>query len=65
MNTAATQPQTGSLNLGMIGNCAISALIDDHARMVWRRPHARQAPVAACCGPQKAPPTPTAGCAWT
>lgn len=35
MNTAATQPQTGSLNLGMIGNCAISALIDDHARMVW------------------------------
>ena len=35
MNTAATHPQTGSLNLGMIGNCAISALIDDHARMVW------------------------------
>ena len=35
MNTAATQPQAGSLNLGMIGNCAISALIDDHARMVW------------------------------
>lgn len=35
MNTAATHPQAGSLNLGMIGNCAISALIDDHARMVW------------------------------
>ena len=27
--------QPGSLNLGIIGNCAISALIDDHARMVW------------------------------
>ena len=35
MNTAAHAPQAGSLNLGMIGNCAISALIDDHARMVW------------------------------
>ena len=35
MNTAASEPQTGSLNLGMIGNSAISALIDNHARMVW------------------------------
>ena len=34
MNTAATPPD-GLLNPGMIGNCAISALIDDHARMVW------------------------------
>jgi len=25
----------GSLGLGMIGNCAISALIDAQARMVW------------------------------
>jgi GH15 family glucan-1,4-alpha-glucosidase len=29
MNAAA------SLNLGIIGNCTISALIDDHARLVW------------------------------
>ena len=27
--------QPGSLNLGIIGNCALRALIDDHARMVW------------------------------
>ena len=24
-----------SLNLGMVGNCAISALIDAQARVVW------------------------------
>ncbi|MES3012363.1 MAG: trehalase-like domain-containing protein, partial [Pseudomonadota bacterium] len=29
MNTPA------NLNLGMIGNCTISALIDAQARMVW------------------------------
>ena len=26
---------TASLNLGLIGNCEISALIDEHARIVW------------------------------
>ncbi len=38
----ATGPQSGfpaplpaSLSLGMIGNCAISALIDPHGRVVW------------------------------
>ena len=35
MNTAATHPQTGSLNLGMIGNCAYSALVDQQSRIVW------------------------------
>lgn len=30
-----SQPLPGSLGMGMIGNCAISALIDAHARMVW------------------------------
>ena len=35
MNTAAAGPLPGSLNLGIVGNCAISALIDAHARMVW------------------------------
>ncbi len=30
-----TAPLPGSLALGMIGNCAISALVDAQARMVW------------------------------
>jgi hypothetical protein len=28
-------PNEANLNLGMIGNCTISALIDAQARMVW------------------------------
>jgi GH15 family glucan-1,4-alpha-glucosidase len=28
-------PHAANLNLGLIGNCTISALIDSHARLVW------------------------------
>ena len=33
--SAATPPATPSLNLGVIGNCAYSALIDERGRIVW------------------------------
>jgi GH15 family glucan-1,4-alpha-glucosidase len=33
--TVATPPATPSLNLGVIGNCAYSALVDERARIVW------------------------------
>jgi GH15 family glucan-1,4-alpha-glucosidase len=32
---AATPPHPPSLNLGVIGNCAYSALIDERGRIVW------------------------------
>lgn len=32
---SGNEPMKNSLNLGMIGNCAYSALIDPQARMVW------------------------------
>lgn len=32
---AAAGPHADSLNLGLIGNCAISALVDGQARMLW------------------------------
>jgi GH15 family glucan-1,4-alpha-glucosidase len=36
MNAASSQsPPTASLKLGVIGNCAYSALIDEQARIVW------------------------------
>jgi GH15 family glucan-1,4-alpha-glucosidase len=32
---STTEPATPSLNLGVIGNCAYTALIDERARIVW------------------------------
>jgi GH15 family glucan-1,4-alpha-glucosidase len=34
MTTASASPEP-SLNLGVIGNCAYSALVDEHGRIVW------------------------------
>jgi GH15 family glucan-1,4-alpha-glucosidase len=35
MNAAVQQPAPASLNMGVIGNCAYSALIDERGRIVW------------------------------